>query len=348
MTFNDTFLRSIRKEKIDHVPVWYMRQAGRYQPSYRKVKEKFNLMQITEQPELCAEVTMSPIEQLGVDAAILYSDIMTPIKPMGIDLEIKANIGPVIANPIRSLADVQAMRNIEPEQDLHYVIDTIKILRRELKVPLITFAGAPFTLASYLIEGGPSRNYYKTKQMMYSSPEIWNALMDKLAEMIVTYMKAHVAAGAQAIQIFDSWIGSLSQSDYRRYVFPTMKKIFEGLGELDVPKIYFGVGTGELMKIWSELPVDVIGVDWRVPLDQARERVGNKFALQGNLDPAYLLAPEEVRFAEAKRILDMGLALPGYVFNLGHGIFPEADVDVLKRLTDFVHEYSARRLAGHE
>ncbi|MGZ4111941.1 MAG: uroporphyrinogen decarboxylase family protein, partial [Tumebacillaceae bacterium] len=184
MTFNDTFLRSIRKEKIDHVPVWYMRQAGRYQPSYRKVKEKFNLMQITEQPELCAEVTMSPIEQLGVDAAILYSDIMTPIKPMGIDLEIKANIGPVIANPIRSLADVQAMRNIEPEQDLHYVIDTIKILRRELKVPLITFAGAPFTLASYLIEGGPSRNYYKTKQLMYSSPEIWNALMDKLAEMI--------------------------------------------------------------------------------------------------------------------------------------------------------------------
>lgn len=345
MTFNDTFLRSIRKESVDHIPVWYMRQAGRYQPSYRKIKEKFSLEQITEQPELCAEVTLAPIEQLGVDAAILYSDIVTPIKPMGIDVEIKAGIGPVISNPVRTLADVNALRVPNAKEDLPFVIETIEILVRELKVPLITFAGAPFTLASYIIEGGPSRNYYKTKQMMYSAPDVWSALMDKLSDMILSYMKAHIEAGAQAIQIFDSWVGSLSQSDYRTYVLPTMKKIFTGLQELNVPKIYFGVGTGELLRIWSELPVDVIGVDWRVPLDQARERVGGKFSLQGNLDPAYLLAPEDVRFAEVARILDMGMAQPGFVFNLGHGVFPEADVDVLKRLTDFVHEYSARRLS---
>jgi len=345
MTFNDTFLRSIRKEAVDHIPVWYMRQAGRYQPSYRKVKEKFSLIEITQQPELCAEITIAPIDQLGVDAAILYSDIMTPIRHMNIDLDIKAGIGPVIENPVRSLADVNNMRVPVAEEDLTYVLDTIKILRRDLKVPLITFAGAPFTLASYLIEGGPSRNYYKTKAMMYSVPMVWSALMEKLSDMIISYMRSHVAAGAQAIQIFDSWIGSLTPHDYRKHVFPTMQKIFTGLAELNVPIIYFGVGTGELLKIWGELPVDVIGVDWRVPLDEARQRVGSKFALQGNLDPAFLNAPDDVLHAEAARILDMGMAQPGYVFNLGHGIFPEAQVDVLKRLTDFVHEYSAKRLS---
>ncbi|HEU4962633.1 MAG TPA: uroporphyrinogen decarboxylase [Bacilli bacterium] len=346
MTYNDTFLRSIRKEKIDHVPVWYMRQAGRYQASYRKIKEKYSLMQICEMPELCAEVTLSPVRDHGVDAAILYSDIMVPIRPMGIDVDIKAGVGPVIDNPIRSMADVEAMRALEPEADLPATIETIKILRKELEVPLIGFAGAPFTLASYLVEGRPTRDYHKVKAMMYSAPDVWYALMDKLADMVVTYMKSQVAAGAQAIQIFDSWIGCLSPYDYERYVFPTMKKIFNGLREVDAPKIYFGVNTGHLLHLWKELPVDVIGVDWRMPLDVARERVGSQFALQGNLDPVYLLAPFDVLKEEVKRIIDLGLqqSRTGYVFNFGHGFFPEAPEDVVRPLTDFIHEYSAEKL----
>lgn len=343
MTFNDNFLRSIRKQEIDHIPVWYMRQVGRYQPEYRKVKEKYSLMEICEQPELCAHLTMLAVEQLNNDAAILYSDIMIPVKPMGVDVEIKAGIGPVIDNPVKTIADVERLRPLEPETDLPRTIETIQILKRDLKVPLIGFAGAPFTLASYIVEGGPSRNYYKTKNMMYSAPDVWNALMDKLGDMIITYMRAQVAAGASAVQIFDSWVGSLSPSDYRKFVFPTMKRIFDSLSDLDAPKIYFGVGTGELLKIFGELAVDVVGVDWRVPLNEARERTNGK-ALQGNLDPAYLNAPTDVLLEEAKRILDLGMEQPGYVFNLGHGVFPEADGEKLKQLTAFVHEYSARRL----
>lgn len=344
MTYNDTFLRSIRKEKIEHVPVWYMRQAGRYQASYRKIKEKYSLMQICEMPELCAEVTLSPVRDHGVDAAILYSDIMIPIKPMGIDVDIKAGVGPVIDNPIRSLKDVEAMRPLEPEVHLPATMETIKILRKELQVPLIGFAGAPFTLASYLIEGRPSRDYHKTKAMMYAAPDVWHELMDRLADMVITYMRAQVAWGAQAIQIFDSWIGALSPADYERYVFPTMKKIFNGLADLDAPKIYFGVNTGHLLHLWKELPIDVVGVDWRVPLDVARERTGNKFAMQGNLDPVYLLAPMNVLKEEVKRIIDLGVQQPGYVFNFGHGFFPDAPEDVVRPLTDFIHEYSAEVL----
>jgi uroporphyrinogen decarboxylase len=347
MTYNDTFLRAIRKEKIDHVPVWYMRQAGRYQASYRKIKEKYSLMQICEIPELCAEVTLSPVRDHNVDAAILYSDIMIPVKPMGVDVDIVAGIGPVIDNPIRELSDVEKLRPIQPEEDLPKTMETIRILRKELNVPLIGFAGAPFTLASYMVEGRPSREYHKTKRMMYAAPDVWFALMDKLGDMIITYMKAQVAAGAQAIQIFDSWIGALSPGDYERYVFPTMKRIFEGLREVPVPKIYFGVNTGHLLTLWKELPIDVVGVDWRVPLNIAGERTGNKFALQGNLDPVYLLAPFEVLQEEVKRILDLGLAHEGgYVFNLGHGLFPEAPEEVVTRLTEFIHEYSAGRLSG--
>ncbi len=347
MTYHDTFLRAIRNEKVDHVPVWYMRQAGRYQASYRKIKEKHSLMQICEIPDLCAEVTISPVRDHNVDAAILYSDIMIPVKPMGVDVDIVAGIGPVIDNPIRELADVERLRPIEPEADLPNTMETIRILRKELKVPLICFAGAPFTLASYMVEGRPSRDYHKTKRMMYGAPEVWFALMDKLGEMVVTYMKAQVAAGAQAIQIFDSWIGALSPRDYEYYVFPVMKRIFEGLRDVPVPKIYFGVNTGHLLNLWKELPIDVIGVDWRVPLNLASERVGNNFALQGNLDPVYLLAPFEVLQEEVKRIIDLGLQHGGgYVFNLGHGLFPEVPEDVVTRLTAFIHEYSAGRLRG--
>ncbi|MFC4769638.1 uroporphyrinogen decarboxylase [Effusibacillus consociatus] len=344
MTFNDNFLRACRKEPVDHVPVWYMRQAGRYQPEYRKVREKYSLMEICELPEVCAEVTLLPVRQLNTDAAILFSDIMIPVKAMGIDVDIKGGYGPVIANPIKEAADVQRLRDLDPEADLPKTMDTIRILHRELNVPLIGFAGAPFTLASYMIEGGPSKNYYKTKQMMYAAPEVWNALMDKLGDMIITYMKAQVKAGAQAVQIFDSWIGSLSPSDYRRYVFPTMKKIFEALKGIGAPTIYFGINTGELLSVWKELPVDVIGVDWRVPLDSARARVGSDFALQGNLDPALLLAPWDVIERNAKEILDMGMAQPGYIFNLGHGVFPEVKGETLQKLTEFVHQYSSSKL----
>nr|WP_026174117.1 uroporphyrinogen decarboxylase [Effusibacillus pohliae] len=344
MLFNDTFLRACRKERVEHVPVWYMRQAGRYQPEYRKIREKYSLMEICEIPEVCAEVTLLPVRQLNTDAAILFSDIMIPVKAMGMEVDIKGGYGPVIANPIKQAADVERLRDLDPEADLPNTMEAIRILHRELNVPLIGFAGAPFTLASYMIEGGPSKNYHKTKQMMYAAPEVWNALMDKLGNMIVTYMKAQVAAGAQAVQIFDSWIGSLSPSDYRQYVFPTMRRIFENLQGIGAPMIYFGINTGELLPVWKELAVDVIGVDWRVPLDAARARVGTKFALQGNLDPAVLLAPWPVIEQKAREILDLGMVEPGYIFNLGHGIFPEVKVETLKRLTEFIHRYSSAKL----
>ncbi|BCJ86888.1 uroporphyrinogen decarboxylase [Effusibacillus dendaii] len=341
MAFNDTFLRACRRQPVDYTPVWYMRQAGRYQPEYRKIREKYSLMEICEIPEVCAEVTLLPIQQLNVDAAILFSDIMIPVKAMGVDVDIKGGYGPVIANPIQHTSDVEKLRDIDPEGDLPKTLETIRILRRELNVPLIGFAGAPFTLASYMIEGGPSKNYHKTKQMMYAAPDVWNALMDKLGRMIVTYMKGQVAAGAQAIQVFDSWIGSLSPIDYRQYVWPTMRRIFEELRGIGAPVIYFGINTGELLSVWKELPIDVIGVDWRVPLDAARNRVGFDFALQGNLDPAVLMAPQQVVEQKAKEVLDLGMQQAGYIFNLGHGVFPEVKVETLQRLTEFVHSYSS-------
>lgn len=346
MTFNDNFLRACRKEAVDHIPVWYMRQAGRYQPEYRKIREKYTLMEICEIPEVAAEVTLLPVQQLNTDAAILFSDIMIPVKAMGIDVDIKGGYGPVIANPIRTVQDIHNLRDLEPEADLPHTMETVRILRRELHVPLIGFSGAPFTLASYMVEGGPSKNYHKTKQMMYSAPEVWNALMDKLGRMVVTYLKGQVAAGAQAVQIFDSWVGSLSPSDYRQYVYPTMQKIFEDLQDVGVPSIYFGINTGELLSVWKELTIDVLGVDWRLPLDLAHQRVGDQFALQGNLDPALLLAPWNVLQEKAKEVLDLGMAQPGYIFNLGHGVFPEVQVETLQKLTEFVHQYSASKLRG--
>lgn len=344
MKFNDNFLRACRKQAVDHVPVWYMRQAGRYQSEYRKIREKYSLMEICEIPEVGAEVTLLPVQQLNVDAAILFSDIMIPVKAMGIDVDIKGGYGPVIANPIKTVRDVHELHDLEPEADLPNTLETVRILRRELKVPLIGFSGAPFTLASYMIEGGPSRNYYKTKQMMYSAPEVWDALMDKLGKMVVTYLKAQVTAGAQVIQVFDSWIGSLSPGDYRQYVLPTMRRIFEGLQDAAVPTIYFGINTGELFNVWKELPINVIGVDWRVPLDVARQRVGASFALQGNLDPAKLLAPWDVIEQSAQEIIDLGMAQPGYIFNLGHGVFPEVQMETLQKLTEFVHRYSSAKI----
>lgn len=341
---NDTFLKAARGEKTDYVPVWYMRQAGRSQPEYRKIKEKYSLFEITHQPELCAYVTRLPVENYNVDAAILYKDIMTPLPAIGVDVEIKGGVGPVISNPIRSLADVEKLGEINPEEDVPYVLDTIKLLTQEqLSVPLIGFSGAPFTLASYMIEGGPSRNYNKTKAFMYAEPKAWFALMDKLGDMIITYVKSQIYAGASAIQIFDSWVGALNEEDYRVFIKPTMKRILSALSEENVPLIMFGVGASHLALEWNDLPLDVVGLDWRMTIGQAR-KMGIQKTLQGNLDPAILLAPWEVIEEKAKMILNQGMAQNGYIFNLGHGIFPQVEPEVLKRLTAFIHEYSAAKL----
>ena len=341
MNRNDRFIRACRKMDVDCVPVWYMRQAGRYDPEYRKIKEKYSLLEICRQPELAAEVTMMPVNKLGVDAAILYSDIMNPVASLGVDFEIVKNVGPVIYNPIRSQQDVMRLRPIDVEGDLPHVIETIKILAKELKVPLITFAGAPFTIASYLIEGRPSKTYIRTKEMMYTSPETWQMLMDKLGDMVITYLRAHIDAGADAVQLFDSWVGALAPKDYERFVLPVIKRIFKELSPLSAVKIYFpGVSSGELLPLLADLEADVIGLDWRVTIDSGRKRLGSRFAVQGNMDPYVLTAPQAVIEQVAKEIIDQGIAQPGYIFNLGHGLFPEASLDKLKHLTEFVHEYS--------
>ncbi|MCG1022431.1 uroporphyrinogen decarboxylase [Sutcliffiella horikoshii] len=341
--FNDTFLRACRGEKTEHVPLWYMRQAGRSQPEYRKIKEKYSLFEITHQPELCAYVTKLPVDQYNVDAAILYKDIMSPLPAIGVDVEIKSGIGPVIDNPVRSMQDVEKLGEIHPEEDVPYVLDTIKLLTKEqLDVPLIGFAGAPFTLASYMIEGGPSKNYNKTKAFMYAEPKAWFALMDKLADMTITYVRSQIHAGAKAIQIFDSWVGALNVEDYRYFIKPVMNRIFSSLKEENVPLIMFGVGASHLANEWHDLPLDVVGLDWRLPIAEARER-GITKTVQGNLDPAILLAPWEVIEAKAKAILDQGMQQPGYIFNLGHGVFPEVNPDTLKRLATFVHDYSSNK-----
>lgn len=340
--FNDTILKAFRGEETDYTPVWYMRQAGRSQKEYRELKKKYSLFEITHQPELCAYVTRLPVEMYDVDAAILYKDIMSPLPAIGVEVDIKSGIGPVIDNPITSLKDVMKLGTIDPVSDVPYVLDTISLLTKEqLQVPLIGFSGAPFTLASYMIEGGPSKNYHKTKAFMYSEPKAWFALMDKLAEMTITYVKAQVEAGAQAIQIFDSWVGALNVTDYRTYIKPIMERIFSALRENNVPLILFGVGASHLIKEWNDLPVDVIGLDWRLSIKEARALDVTK-ALQGNLDPAFLLSDWEIVEEKVKQIIDEGKQHPSHIFNLGHGVTPEINPERLKQLTTFIHEYSKR------
>ncbi|MFB6800727.1 uroporphyrinogen decarboxylase [Peribacillus butanolivorans] len=340
---NDTFLKAARGEKTDHVPVWYMRQAGRSQPEYRKLKEKYSLFEITHQPELCAYVTRLPVEQYNVDAAILYKDIMTPLPAIGVDVEIKSGIGPVISNPIQSVKDVEKLGELNPEEDIPYVLDTIKLLTTEqLTVPLIGFSGAPFTIASYMIEGGPSKNYNKTKAFMYSEPVAWFALMDKLADMIIIYVKAQIKARVKAIQIFDSWVGALNVEDYRVFIKPIMNRIFASLREENVPLIMFGVGASHLALEWNDLPIDVVGLDWRLPISEAR-KMGIQKTVQGNLDPALLLSSWDVIEERTKQILDQGMQQDGYIFNLGHGVFPSVNPETLKKLTAFIHDYSSNK-----
>ncbi|WP_409294804.1 uroporphyrinogen decarboxylase [Peribacillus sp. SCS-26] len=339
---NETFLKAARGEKTDYTPVWYMRQAGRSQPEYRKLKEKYSLFEITHQPELGAYVTRLPVEQYNVDAAILYKDIMTPLPGIGVDVDIVSGIGPVIQNPIRSLQDVEKLGELNPEEHIPYILDTIKLLVNEqLSVPLIGFSGAPFTIASYMIEGGPSKNYNKTKAFMYSEPKAWFALMDKLGDTAITYVKAQIKAGAKAIQLFDSWVGALNVEDYRIFIKPVMNRIFTELKEENVPLIMFGVGASHLAMEWNDLPLDVVGLDWRLQIEKARE-LGIEKTLMGNLDPAILLSTWDVIEERTKAILDQGMKQPAHIFNLGHGVFPDVNPDTLKRLTAFIHEYSQR------
>lgn len=338
------FLRACRGEQVEHIPVWYMRQAGRSQPEYRALKEKYSLFEITHQPELCAYVTKLPVDNYGVDAAILYKDIMTPLPGMGVDVTIQTGIGPVIGNPITSLQDVEKLVEMQPQRDIPYVLKTIDLLTKEmLDVPLIGFSGAPFTLASYLIEGGPSKNYNKTKAFMYSEPIAWQLLIDKLGDMIITYVTAQVKAGANAIQIFDSWVGTLNVQDYRRYIKPIMSRIFSMLKPLDVPLIMFGIGASHLVQEWSDLDLSIIGLDWRMNIKEAQQK-GITKGIQGNLDPAYLLAPWDVIEAKTIEILNQGMEMKAYIFNLGHGVFPQVQPDMLKRLTAFIHDYSRKEL----
>ncbi|RSK34960.1 uroporphyrinogen decarboxylase [Bhargavaea beijingensis] len=340
--FNDTLLRAARGEKTEHTPVWYMRQAGRSQPEYRKLKEKYSLEEITHQPELCAYVTKLPVDQYNVDGAILYKDIVTPLVGIGVDVKIKAGVGPVISNPIRSRADIDRLGEFHAEEQVPYVLETIKILTQEqLNVPLIGFAGAPFTLASYMIEGGPSRSYNLTKSFMVSEPEAWQALMDKLGDMTIAYLKAQIAAGAKIVQVFDSWVGALHVADYRTFIKPTMTRIVSEVKKTGVPVITFGVGASHLVNEWHDLPVDVVGLDWRMQIREAEERGVTK-PVQGNLDPTLLIADWNVLEKRAKDIIEQGVEHGAHIFNLGHGVFPDVQPATLKKLTELVHTYSAQ------
>jgi uroporphyrinogen decarboxylase len=339
---NDRFLRACRREPVDRTPVWFMRQAGRYLPEYRELRAGTDILEACRKPDLVVEITLQPLRRMPVDAAILFSDIMVPVAAMGADVRIESGVGPVVANPIRAAADVSTMlRPLDPERDVAYVLDAIRLLRRELTVPLIGFAGAPFTLASYLIEGGPSKNHERTKAFMHAEPAAWERLMRVLGDSMTAHLRAQVAAGAQAVQVFDSWAGSLDPEDYRHSVLPVMCDVFSGLADLGVPRIHFGVGTGELLALMREAGPDVVGVDWRVPLNEAWERVGFDVGVQGNLDPAVCLAPWEAVETKALSVLRRAGGRPGHVFNLGHGVLPGTDPDILARLVDLVHERTA-------
>ena len=337
-----TFIDACLRRPVSRTPVWYMRQAGRYQAEYRKIRETHGILEICRTPELAYEVTMLPVRQLGIDAAILFSDIMIPVAAMGVDLRIDPGKGPVIGEPVRSAADIEKLHPIDAEADLDFVIKAIEMLVADLSIPLIGFCGAPFTLSSYLIEGGASRQFIHTKALMYGQPALWHSLMEKLADTVVASLRAQVAAGATAVQLFDSWVGALSPQDYVEYVLPHSRRIFVELADLDVPRIHFGVLTGELLELMRDAGADVVGVDWRTPMDRARERLGDTVAVQGNLDPVVLFAGWDAVESQARDILRRAEGAPGFVFNLGHGVLPQTDPDILRRLTDFIHEETAK------
>ncbi|MEU8520484.1 uroporphyrinogen decarboxylase [Streptomyces sp. NBC_01216] len=340
-TYDSPFMKACRREPVPHTPVWFMRQAGRSLPEYLKVREGIPMLESCMRPELVTEITLQPVRRHKVDAAIYFSDIVVPLKAIGIDLDIKPGVGPVVADPIRTRADLDRLRDLTPE-DVHYVTEAIGMLTAELgPTPLIGFAGAPFTLASYLVEGGPSRNHEHTKSLMYGDPVLWADLLDRLAEITAAFLKVQIEAGASAVQLFDSWVGALAPADYRRSVMPASTKVFDAVASYGVPRIHFGVGTGELLGLMGEAGADVVGVDWRVPLDEAARRVGPGKALQGNLDPAVLFSSREAVETKTDEVLNAARDLEGHIFNLGHGVLPTTDPDTLTRLVDHVHTRTA-------
>jgi uroporphyrinogen decarboxylase len=342
MSRNDRFLKACRLERSDCTPVWFMRQAGRYMNSYRAIREKHSLMEMFKNPELAAQITLQPIKAFAVDAAIIFADILLPLEGMGIGIEFPAGGGPIIRNPMRSLEDIRSLRVTDPEEDLSFVLKAIRLVSSEIAglVPLIGFAGAPFTLASYAIEGGSSVNYLRTKELMYRDGSAWNLLMSRLQETIVGFLKAQVRAGAQAVQLFDSWAGCLSPADYRNYVLPYNQHIFKELQKEGIASIHFATSTTGLLNLQAEAGGDIISVDWRVALGDAWNRIGPKFGIQGNLDPAAFFSPVPFLLRKAAAVLDEADKKPGHIFNLGHGILPSTPEDSVKALADFVHEYS--------
>ncbi len=334
------FLAACRRQPVERTPVWFMRQAGRSLPEYRALRGSGSILDAIADPAIAAEVTMQPVRRYGVDAAILFSDIVVPVHAIGFGVDVVPGRGPVVAEPFTSSADLARLRDLDPEADLSHVIETVHRVLAELgPTPLIGFAGAPFTVASYLIEGGPSREFTKVKALMRADEGLWHQLMDRLVALSTTFLAAQINAGASAIQLFDSWAGSLSPKEYERFALPATKAIFEAVDGFGVPKILFGVGTGELLSQMATSGADVVGVDWRVPLDEARRRVGEGVALQGNLDPAVLFAPPSVIEEETLAVLDAAGIAPGHIFNLGHGVLPTTDPDRLAQVVDLVHTH---------
>ncbi|HEY4385968.1 MAG TPA: uroporphyrinogen decarboxylase [Ktedonobacteraceae bacterium] len=337
------FLDACSLRQSDATPIWFMRQAGRCLDAYRELRKKYDILEMAKTPELATQVTLLPVQQLGVDAAVLYADIMLPLEGMGISLEIKPDVGPIIHNPVRTRKDVEALRNPAPEESVPYVLEALRMLRSELegKQAVIGFSGAPFTLACYMIEGRPSRDYGTAKSLMYSQPEVWDLLMSKLSDMVANYLVAQIQAGAHVVQLFDSWVGALSPSAYRRFVLPHTQRIFQAVKKTGTPAIHFGTGTAALLENMTEAGGDMISIDWRVDLDDAWKRIGYDHGIQGNLDPTLLLSDWPVVEEGMKDVLRRAGGRPGHIFNLGHGVLAQTDPDLLRRLVDAVHEYTA-------
>lgn len=334
------FLRACHRQPVDATPVWFMRQAGRYMAEYRAIREKYSLLEICHHPDLAAEVTLQPVRALGVDAAILFADILLPVIPLGVGLEFAKGEGPVLTHPVHSLEDVRDLHPVDAETDLGYVMDAIRILRGELHdTPLIGFCGAPFTVASYIVEGGASREFLKTKTMMYADPQTWHALMDKLAAVLTGYLLAQIRAGAQVVQVFDSWVGALSPQDYADFVQPYSRQVLQAAQATGVPVIHFGTGTATLLPAMKDAGGTVIGLDWRIPLNEGWKRLGPDVAIQGNLDPTVLFAPLPEIKKRVHDTLRRADGRPGHIFNLGHGILQNTPVDNVKAVVDMVHEY---------
>jgi uroporphyrinogen decarboxylase len=332
--------RACRLEAVERTPVWFMRQAGRTLPGYREIRKRFSLFEVCRQPELCAEVTLEPVRLHGVDAAVMFADIMLPVLGMGVDVDLMEGVGPVIERPIETAADVDRLRVPEPDEAVPFILEAVRLVRAELapEQALIGFCGGPFTVAGYLVEGKPTREFMRTKRCMYSTPAVWHALMEKLTETFGAYLRAKVTAGADVVQLFDSWVGALSRDDYQEFVAPYSRRI---LAAVDVPTIHFGTGTAHLLEVMAETGGSVMGLDWRVRLDEAWERIGFDRGVQGNLDPAVLLGPFERTRDAASRILARAGGRPGHVFNLGHGVLPDTDPADLRRLVELVHERTA-------